>query len=202
MIMPQVGKEQIHSAIGPMLAKVNGGSEQDVMNKLEQFGEAKLMHAVFFGILFPITLCIINNLVNSIKKSKHSAWHTTFTIVGPIGLIFAQAGVLGLFYGDLIVRKPYLLFVACGLQHVQSLSRLIIASTSKDRYVIIGPEFIGFLVHVACIAAGQKEIGLWLGMCITAVTCTHFVVTVINEITTYLGINCLTITEKKVDKSE
>ena len=37
-IMPNVGKEQIHSAIGPMLAKVNGGSEQDILNKLEQLG--------------------------------------------------------------------------------------------------------------------------------------------------------------------
>ena len=160
------------------------------------------MHAVFFAIVFPITLCIINNLVNSIKKSKHSAWHTTFTIVGPLGLIFAQAGVLCVYYTDLIIAKPYLLFLACGLQHVQSLTRLIIASTSKDRYVIVGPEFIGFLAHVACIAAGQKEIGLWLGMIITSVTCTHFVVTAINEITSYLVINCLTITEKKVDKSE
>lgn len=79
---------------------------------------------------------------------------------------------------------------------------MIIATTSKDRYVIIGPEFIGFLAQLACIAAGQKEIGLYLGISITAVTCAHFVVTVIDEITSYLGINCLTITPKKVDKSE
>ena len=156
------------------------------------------MQAAFFGIVVPISLCILNNLVNAVRKTPHSWFHLISTIVGPLGLIFTTASLLFIHHNELVYEKPFVLFLACGFQHVQSLTRLIIATTSKDRYAIVGPEFIGFFVHVAFIAAGQKEIGLWLSIVVTILTCAHFVVTVIGEITTYLDINCLTIKHPKV----
>ena len=90
-----------------------------------------------------------------------------------------------------------MLFIYAGAIHSQGMTRMIIATVTKQRYEIFGPEYISMFVTLALMSIGQVNLSIKLGVLIALVLYSHYVVVCIQQIKGFLNINCLTITKPK-----
>ena len=138
----------------------------------------------------------LDSLYTAIVARKHSLGHTLATFFIPVGKALFYSYLL-VTYSPAVVTTPALLIFAIGLSHSQFVSRLIIATVTRERFDPIGSEDLAILVTALCVVLGQGDLGTYAGIIVGAAMYWQYIRVIIKQICGYLKINCLTITPKK-----
>ena len=161
------------------------------------FAEMRLPEVLLLACTIGFYAVVIDSLVSAVQQSKHSLTHVAITWIVPYATFMGYAVAL-MKMSPLVNQYPVFMFIAAGLVHAHSVTRLIICTVSKMKYTVLGPEMIAVAWTLTGLALGLGDKAVLSGMLIGGLIYSQYIVVVIGQITSYLGIKCLTITPKKV----
>ena len=152
----------------------------------------------------PCVLGVFANLQTVLTQSKHNIIHC---LEGLLPLIVCLVYTLSCLRFTVVAwTKPIYFFGAMSFFYSLNCSRVIIATVTKQKYSILRdfhltvPILAGIVVlPVNALSLGIKEEHLYMAITASSIGMYFwYICNVINQITSYLGIYCLTI-KKKVE---
>jgi hypothetical protein len=166
------------------------------------FAEAKLLNFMICIGTIPTSCGMIMNIHTVLSKSKHSITHCLEGLL-PIALCVLYM-VSAHSFSVIAWEKPIFVFTSMTFFYSLNASRVIIATVTKKKFSIFNdfhltmPIILGTLAFpLNAMGLDIKEETLCYGLILlNGIAYFWYIVNVINQITKYLDIYCLTIKKK------